>query len=105
MKKSLLSLAAAAVALFAFTGCSVATSPVGLVYTDATTPHETTNNEGAAKEGRAECKSILSIVATGDCSIGTAAKNGGIRKIQSVDTHVNSILGIISTYTTIVRGQ
>lgn len=69
------------------------------------TPEMLTQNAGATKEGRAVCTSILSIVATGDCSIAAAAQNGGIKQIQNVDTHVKNILGLYSIYTTIVKGQ
>ena len=40
-----------------------------------------------------------------DCSIATAAKNGGIAQIQSVGYEANNILGIYGTYTTIVKGK
>ena len=105
MRKVLLSSAVAVAALFALTGCGAAAGPVGMVYTDVSTPDMVTQNAGAQKEGKSQCTSILSIVATGDCSVAAAAANGGIRQIQSVDTHTTSILGIYSTYTTIVKGQ
>jgi hypothetical protein len=54
-----------------------------------------------SKVGKAEAKTVLGIVATGDCSIATAARNGGITKSTYVDWEVESILGI-GTYTTTV---
>ena len=108
MKKSLLSLATAAVALFAFTGCSgmatVGNGANGLVYTDTTIPLSA-NRAGSAKQGTSVCTSILSLVAIGDCSAEAAAKNGGISTIQSVDAKVFNILGLYGTYTTIVKGN
>lgn len=88
-----------------FAGCGVTGKPVGLLYTDVTTPELLTHSSGSNKEGKTSCKSILSLVAIGDCSIATAAKNGGITQVQSVDTRVDSILGIINSYTTIVKGN
>ena len=41
----------------------------------------------------------------GDASIATAKKNGGITTVSSVDEKIESILGIITTYTTTVRGN
>lgn len=102
--KKVLGVAAMAGALFALTGCAT-TQPIGMVYTDATLPSKVTEVAGSTKQGVAECKDILHIVATGDCSIATAAKNGGITQIQSVDTKVMSILGIYSTFTTTVTGR
>lgn len=40
-----------------------------------------------------------------DISIETAAKNGGITKVATVDYKEHSILGIIVTKTTIVTGE
>ncbi|KAA8707336.1 TRL-like family protein [Helicobacter canis] len=93
-----------AAALALFSGCAT-TAPVGALYTDASLPVTATSASGASKEGQATCTSILSLVATGDCSVETAAKNGHIQSIKSVDSKVFSVLGIYSTYTTIVRGN
>jgi hypothetical protein len=57
-----------------------------------------------SKTGRAQANTILGIVATGDYSIATAAKNAGITKIKYVDVEVFSVLGC-GTYTTIVYGD
>lgn len=92
------------IALFAFTACAT-TSPVGTLYTDVKLPTAATSSASVSKEGTATCTSILSLVATGDCSIEAAVKNGGISQIQSVDFKINNILGIIGTYTTIVKGR
>jgi hypothetical protein len=58
-----------------------------------------------AKVGKATSTSILGLVATGDASIETAAKNGGIKTIKFVDYEVHNILGIYGQYTTIVYGD
>ena len=56
------------------------------------------------KRGEAVAQGIV-MVAIGDASIETAAKNGGIRKIHHVDTKTTNILGVYSEYTTIVYGE
>lgn len=101
MKKTLL---ASAVAALFLTGCAI-TQPIGTLYTEVKIPVTATSNSGATKEGRATCTSILTLIAIDDCSIATAAKNGSITQIQSVDTEVKNILGIYGTFTTVVKGK
>jgi hypothetical protein len=48
---------------------------------------------------------VLGIVATGDASIQEAAKQAGIKKISHVDSKKTSILGIYSSYQTLVYGD
>ncbi len=52
-----------------------------------------------------ECKSVLGLVAVGDCSIDAAKKNGGITKVNHVDMDVMNILGIYGSYKVIVSGE
>lgn len=56
------------------------------------------------KVGEATCKAILG-VAVGDCSIETAAKNGGIKKIHHVDSESFNVLWIYGEYKVIVTGE
>jgi hypothetical protein len=88
-------------------GCAAyAVAPVtGFVYTDVKGPMTATSNPGGEKVGTAICTSILGLVAQGDASIETAARNGGITKIHHVDYHSTSILGIYATFTTTVYGE
>ncbi|HPC20784.1 MAG TPA: TRL-like family protein [Kiritimatiellia bacterium] len=87
------------------TGCATP-YPMGSLYTDLTLPQVATSNPGPAKKvGTATANSYFSLIATGDASIDTAARNGGITQIHSVDWKANSILGIVGTYTTTVRGN
>lgn len=85
-------------------GCS-SIGLVGGIYTNVTTPVNATSNERGAKTGKAKCLSVLGIVATGNCSIEAAAKNGNIDEIKTVDTKTYSILGLFSEVTTIVTGN
>ncbi len=93
------------------TGCAAglrANDPVmGFIFKDvhAPTPNNVGNGGRASKTGTATCTEILGWVATGDCSVATAAKNGGITQVSTVDHHTHSILGIYATYTTKVGGN
>ena len=56
-----------------------------------------------SKVGTAKATSILGMVA--DCSIKTAAANGGIKTIKYVDYDTKNTLGIYGEYTTTVYGD
>lgn len=96
----------AATALFT-SSCAIVGTPVGVgtLYTGVTTGEAVTANTLGKKVGQSTANNILGIVATGDASITTAAKNGGIKKISHVDSKKTSVLGIFSSYTTIVYGD
>ncbi len=79
--------------------------PVGGLFTDITLPVQATSAQGGSKVGTSQCTSILSMLATGDCSIEAAKANGGITTVTSVDWKANNILGIIGNYTTTVHGN
>ena len=86
-------------------GCASQT-PRGLIVTDNTLPLQVGDNSvSSLKKGMARSTSIMGLVATGDCSIEAACKNGGITKISHVDRKVKSTLGIYGEYTTIVYGE
>jgi hypothetical protein len=87
----------------AVSGCATP-MPMGALYTELKLPLSATSNTGK-KEGIAECKSIMSLVATGDCSIDAAKKNGGISKVSSIDWEAKSVLGIIGEYKVHVFGE
>ena len=70
------------------------------------TPMLATNNK-PVKTGKATAKVIFGFPPMNmDLSIKTAAKNGGINKVATVDFLVESkALGFIQQYTTIVTGE
>ncbi|GAA0878129.1 hypothetical protein GCM10009119_10970 [Algoriphagus jejuensis] len=71
-----------------------------------TTPINATSNPLGPKVGTAKATGFLGIIFfDGDASIRTAAKNGGITKISTVDIKHTSILGLIVTYEAIVTGD
>ncbi len=79
--------------------------PMG-IYSEVSAPLST---EGpiqiGTKSGEATSKTILGLVATGDCSIQAAAKNGGLTRIDHVDYRYKNILGIVQETTVIVYGE
>lgn len=86
-------------------GCATY-QPLGVIYTDVKGPMAVGDGPVSySKVGIAEAQSVIGLIATGDCSIKTAAQNGGIKKIKYVDYHVNNILGVIGRYTTTVYGD
>jgi hypothetical protein len=84
--------------------------PMGIIYTSYRAPLDF-DQEGAegtvigSKEGMAHTTSILGLVAQGDASIVTAAKNGEITKVHGADYDYFNVLGVYQKYTTIVRGE
>jgi len=71
-----------------------------------TLPVCATSNTIGKKVGTAKATGYLGMLFFGaDASIQSAAKNGGITKISTVDIKQGSILGLIVTYETIVTGE
>ena len=71
-----------------------------------TLPVNATSNTIGSKVGTAKATGYLySLFFDADASIRTAAKNGGITKISTVDIKQSNLLGIIVSYETIVTGE
>jgi hypothetical protein len=70
-----------------------------------TTPINATGYTVGSKVGTATATGYLGMFFNGDASIRTAAKNGGINRISSVDIKKTNIAFIIMTYETIVTGE
>lgn len=71
-----------------------------------TLPVNATSNPVGNKVGTAKATGYLGILFfDADASISTAAKNGGITKISTVDIKQTSLLNLIVTYETIVTGE
>lgn len=85
-------------------GCATAV-PVGVLYTQVKLPQSATSNTSGKKMGTAECKSILSLIATGDCSIDAAKEQGGISKVSHVDWEATNVLGLFGDYKVHVFGE
>lgn len=71
----------------------------GLIYSGSSYPESVSksinvlppNHLSELKTGEATATNILGLVETGDASIEAAAKNGGITKIQYVDTKIGKV--------------
>ena len=87
-------------------GCAFApvVPPRGVLYTDQKAPLFGGREPGSA-EGRASAHSVLFAFAWGDCSVGTAARNGGIRQIKHLDYRLLNLGLVYQRFTTIVRGE
>lgn len=71
-----------------------------------TLPVTATSNPVGNKVGTAKATGFLGILFfNADASIRTAAKNGGITKISTVDIKQGNVLNLIVTYETIVTGE
>ena len=71
-----------------------------------TLPVTATSNPVGTKVGTATARGFLGILFfNADASIRTAAKNGGITKISTVDIKQGNVLNLIVTYETIVTGE
>jgi hypothetical protein len=103
-------LALALASTMSLTGCiavgwgGVGAPAYGMLFTEIYGPIDAGGSIGN-KEGRACVQSILGLVATGDASIRSAARDGGITKIGSVDHYTRNIVGILGEFCTIVRGS
>jgi hypothetical protein len=88
-------------------GCAVAQAPVnGFVYSNVQAPlTATTSPDEPQRVGRASARSILGVVASGDASIQTAARNGGITEIHHVDYQSANFFGVLAEYTVVVYGN
>lgn len=69
-------------------------------------PVNATSNPVGNKVGTSTATGFLGILFfDADASIRTAAKNGGITKISTVDIKHTNVLNLIVTYETIVTGE
>lgn len=80
---------------------------VGMMTSCALTlPVTATSNNVGKKVGVSKATGYLGVIfLDADASISTAAKNGGITKISTVDIKKTSVLNLIVTYETIVTGE
>lgn len=71
-----------------------------------TMPVNATSNPVGNKVGMSSGTCFLGMLCFGvDASIQTAAANGGISKISTVDLRTKNVLNLITTYETIVTGE
>jgi hypothetical protein len=91
------------------TGCAGAQfaskGGMGFIYRDSVEANAVTSSPDATKKGEACTTNILGLVNTGDASADAAKKNGGITTVSSSDDKYFNILGIYSSYCSVVRGK
>jgi hypothetical protein len=96
-----------AVLLAGLLGCAGVVSPVGngLLFTSVKGPVGATPVAPATKKGESCASNILGLFATGDASIDSAKRDGGISEVSAVDHDSFSVLILYARYCTIVRGS
>lgn len=77
----------------------------GLLYASNTNNEQITDSASGAKRGEACASSILGLVTTGDASVASAAKRGGISKIATVENRFDQVLSLYASYCVIVTGE
>lgn len=106
--RKLLVLGALVVGTAYVTGCGVfpnkGTSMAAITIDHIASDPVIDNSVRPLKTGIASSKAII-LFNTGDASIGTAMKNGGITKIHHVDYDVTNILFLYNEVKTIVYGE
>jgi len=94
MRKSILAIVVTILSLSVLTSCSI------------TLPVAATSNPVGSKVGQQSAGIFFAVLCFGgDASIKTAAKNGGITKISTVDIKRLNVLGVYQQVTTIVTGE
>ena len=94
MLKTIKSIAAMIVVAAVMSSCAV------------TMPVNATSNAIGSKVGKAKATGYLGVLFFNqDASIQSAAKNGGITKVSTVDVKVTNLLGLVVGYETIVTGE
>ena len=96
--------------LLFITGCSALNSPVSGLITATTHSgiggdRTIDNNVHITKVGTATCRSVLGIVAFGDCSVATAKYEAGISRVNSVHQQSFNIGNLYQSYTTVIQGD
>lgn len=89
----------------AFFCTSCVATQVGGLYADVKQGVAVTSNPKGSKVGRSVSNTYLGLFSTGDAGIEAAIAAGGITKVSHVDRNVKNILGIVTTFETIVYGE
>ena len=78
---------------------------IGLSSCTITRPLGATSNPVGSKVGKAKTQSVLGFVLKPNGGVATAAKNGNISKISTIDIKTTNYLMIFNTTETIVTGE
>ena len=100
------------ICLVIFTGCGVGYwAPVippqgGLIsITSAPLDTDAENTNLGSKTGESSSHNILGLVAFGDCSVYSAARDGGLNTVNHIDYKYLNILCIYQCFTTVAYGE
>jgi hypothetical protein len=105
MKKIMVLMCLAGLGGFILSGCALGPYAPGIGYSNLQGPVTSTGNAAGPKKGTAQCVNYAGVYAAGDASIATAAKNGKIRRIQTVDYEMINYSPFYIKTTTIVTGD
>jgi TRL-like protein family len=103
ISKALLAL----ILLSGLNGCAYprASAGPGWIFTDTKEAQFIDNSIKGSKKGEACGENILGIISTGDSTIETAKRNGGINNVNTADRTYWGVLGIYSKSCLIVKGN
>jgi hypothetical protein len=102
---------AAVIALVALTlaGCYSAPimPPTGILFSNVDAPGSLaiTGQDLGSRKGEASCRSILGLIAWGDCSAKAAADDGGISNLKQLDYTYLNVIVVYQRLTTIAYGD
>jgi len=108
--RALAGFAALCAVVLAASGCytTPVMPPMGVIYADVRAPltAEAEKPNVTEQKGEASSQSILGLIAWGDCSLDTAAKNGKLTEIEFADySYMNVIFGVYQKFTVVVHGK
>lgn len=87
---------------FLLTACVSPGGAGGLLFNNYTGPYQALGSGSGPRIGEASVQCFIGLVCIGDAGIATAAADGGISRISTVDYRYMSILAILYTKTTII---
>lgn len=100
------------VMLLSLCGCGIfyrspVVPPMAFTFTNVQAPVDITYNltEIGSKKGEAGSVCVLGLLAFGDASVKTAARDGNLQRVDHIGYEYTNVLGLVSFYTTIVYGE
>ncbi len=81
--------------------------PVAGGFTNIEAPVDITYNltEIGSKKGEATSVGVLGLLAFGDASVKTAARDGNMKRVDHIGYQYTNVFGLVSFYTTVVYGE
>jgi len=81
--------------------------PLATTFTSVQAPVDITYNltEIGSKKGEATSVGVLGLLAFGDASVKTAARDGNLKRVDHIGYEYTNVLGLVTFYTTVVYGE